>query len=201
MMDIKSFTQLVNSNTQYTDIKGQLNELTHSNQLMIMRSLSPKLQRMLWTLCEGQEADLNDLVPSSTPTGQPVRHYGKNTLPVLSLFEKRFMRTEDGAIWGYNEGKTRPIIGPGYFICRETNDSDFASEHIVIDYEQLPPLDASECRLANWPQIQSNRAGLSRFVYAHMHDYMRKVSDYVLIGRAYRHGKASSNYFNLILML
>ena len=87
-MDIKSFTQLVNSAIQYTDIKGQLNELSHSSQLMIMRSLSPKIQRLLWTLCEGQEADLNDLVPSGTPTGQPVRHYGKNTLPVFSLFEK-----------------------------------------------------------------------------------------------------------------
>ena len=93
-------------------------------------------------------------------------------------------------LWGYNEGSTRSIIGPGYFVCRLAEEG--APGAIVIDYETLPSR-APE----GWPALQTNERGLSRFVYAYMQDYLRKVSEHVTIGRAYRHGKESPNYFTL----
>ena len=93
-------------------------------------------------------------------------------------------------LWGYNEGVTRPMVGPGYFICRASDHLDTGS--VVIDYEMLPD-QAPE----GWPKLQSNERGISRFVYAYMHDYLRSVSDHVTIGRAYRKGKESPNYFTL----
>ena len=63
---------------------------------------------------------------------------------------------------------------------------------MVIDYTMIPTAKPDA-----WPAIQPNEKGVSRFVYAGMHDYMRKVSTHVTIGRAYRHGKISNNYFML----
>jgi hypothetical protein len=48
-----------------------------------------------------------------------------------------------------------------------------------------------------WPVIKPNEAGISRLVYAYMQDYLRRVSDHITIGRAYRKGKESPNYFTL----
>ena len=42
---------------------------------------------------------------------------------------------------------------------------------------------------AGWPPIKRNERGLQRFVYAGMVDFMRKVSDHVSIGRAYKGGE------------
>jgi hypothetical protein len=70
----------------------------------------------------------------------------------------------------------------------------------VIDYEMLPsdhPNFKREQLPQAWPAIKSNTFGVSRFVYGFMQDYLRKVSDHVSIGRAYRHGKESPNYFVL----
>ena len=139
---------------------------------------------------------LADMVPPTSPELKPVRHYGRNTLPVFKLFEKRFCRPPEGAapagLWGYNEGSTRGLVGPGYFVCRETTGSEREIADIVIDYTILPTAKPDE-----WPEIYPNERGVSRFVYAGMQDYMRRISAHVTIGRAYRHGKISNNYFVL----
>ena len=66
-------------------------------------------------------------------------------------------------------------------------------EEFVIDYELVP----QEAQIEQWPKVQANERGLSRFVYAYMQDYLRKVSQHITIGRAYRKGKESPNYFTL----
>jgi hypothetical protein len=45
--------------------------------------------------------------------------------------------------------------------------------------------------------VKRNDQGLSRFVYANMVDYLRRVSSHVVIGRAYKGGKEMPNYFIL----
>ena len=67
-----------------------------------------------------------------------------------------------------------------------------ARGEVVVDYEMIPP-----DKPAEWPAIKPNTAGLQRFVYAYMHDYMRKVSDHVSIGRAYRRDRETPNCFLL----
>ena len=106
---------------------------------------------------------------------------------------KRFCRVEgdDTILYGYNEGPTRKVIGPGYFVT--SFDADRGE--VGINYYDVPPEDAS--LPAEWPAIRPNERGLSRFVYAQMIDYLRQVSGHVTIGRAVRKGKTTNNYFLL----
>lgn len=171
-----------------------LDGLDAARRLEETRGLGPKAQRTLWRLCRGRVATLFDFVPKDRAAMQPVRHFGRNTLPAFTLFEKRFCRPPEGedrsTLWGYNEGMTRPVVGPGYFVVRAT-EGDSRGES-VIDYTRVPPNKPAE-----WPAIRFNERGLSRFVYAGMLDFMRKVSAHVTIGRAYRKGRETPNCFVL----
>jgi len=176
------------------DISNHLDSLDHSTRIEEVRSLGPSAQKSLWTLTAGTQLTLEDFVPTSVADLEPVIHYGRNTLPVFKMFEKRFCRAPEGTdtqgLWGYNEGSTRSFVGPGYFVCRSTGGDERGS--IVIDYTLIPAGKSSD-----WPNITPNERGVSRFVYAGMEDFMRRVSQHVTIGRAYRYGKASNNYFML----
>ena len=116
-----------------------LDQLSHTERLTEVLSLGPAAQRSLWTLTSGGRLTLDSFVDPSTPPMQPVRHYGRNTLPVFKKFEKRFCRAPSNAespgLWGYNEGSTRGVVGPGYFICRLTNGDERGD--VVIDYTQI----------------------------------------------------------------
>jgi hypothetical protein len=79
------------------------------------------------------------------------------------------------------------LTGPGYFVCHQDGAAPAA-----IDYRIVPPETPP-----GWPGVKPNDQGLSRFVYAHMVDYLRRVSAHVVIGRAYRDGKEMPNYFVL----
>ena len=48
---------------------------------------------------------------------------------------------------------------------------------------------------AAWPAIRPNDTGITQFVYGHMKDYLRRVYGRVVIGRAFRKGKATPNFF------
>ena len=50
---------------------------------------------------------------------------------------------------------------------------------------------------SSWPPVKPNSEGLQRFVYAGTRDFMRKVSDHVSIGTAYKGDKALDHYFTL----
>ncbi|MDA1267243.1 MAG: hypothetical protein O2816_19350 [Planctomycetota bacterium] len=123
-------------------------------------------------------------MPPGTPPATQVIHAGRNSLPVFTTFEKRFTRVEgrDDVLYGYNEGATRPLIGPGYFVAHFFADRG----EIGVDYLQVPPTGA--LLPAGWPKIKPNTSGLQMLVYAGMVDYMRKVSSHVTIGRAYKKG-------------
>lgn len=171
-----------------------LDGLSHDQRVAETRALDGSAQRRLWRLTRGRAIDLDDFVPPGCGPLDPVRHYGRNTLPAFRLFEKRFCRPPLGedanVLWGYNEGVTRPLVGPGYFVVRRTG-GDSRGES-VIDYTQVPPQKPTD-----WPKIQFNERGLSRFVYAGMLDFMRRVSTHVSIGRAYRKDRETPNCFVL----
>ena len=173
------------------EINLALDQLPDEDRVKQSRSLGPREQKLLWELCVGRSVSLDQLVPA-TRTGTTVRHLGRNTLPAFKIFEKRFYRSsaDELELIGYNEGPTRKLVGPGYFVCRVSDQPDIG--HIIIDYERLP-----ETAPEGWPEIKSNEAGVSRLVYAHMHDYLRRVSEHITIGRAFRKGKESPNYFTL----
>ena len=63
----------------------------------------------------------------------------------------------------------------------------------MIDYRRLPP-----DRPPGWPAIIPNSARLSRFIYYLTVDVLRRVSDRVTIGRAYRNGRPMDAWFALV---
>ena len=187
-----SLIDALKSQLPIDEVAKQLDQLSHEDRLKQSRSIGPRYQKQLWQMCQERPTQIDHFVPPHLPPLTPVRHFGRNTLPLFKFFEKRFMRPDPQSVelWGYNEGKTRPFIGPGYFVCKAT-PNDVRGE-LVIDYTDLPPSTPP-----GWPPLKPNEAGLSRFVYAGMNDFMRQVSQHVTIGRAYIKGKESPNYFTL----
>ena len=74
---------------------------------------------------------------------------------------------------------------------------DNAGAGIKTPAEHLGFEVGADRKLAGWPEIVDNHYRLSRFVYAGMIDYLRRVSTHVLIGRATRAGRELPNYFAL----
>ena len=87
---------------------------------------------------------------------------------------------------GYNEGPTRRLLGPGYFVAR------LAYGSVVIDYAEVPPVTPP-----SWPTVVPNSRGLQRHVYHGTRDLLRRVSAHVCVGAAYKADKPLDHYFVL----
>src|SRR5262249_50745644 len=111
-------------------------------------------------------------------------------------FQKRFCRPDNGdKLFGYNEGPTRRLIGPGYFVATTTDQHPQWAQHggVVIDYHQIPESDVA----AGWPPVIPNSQGLQRFVFYQTRDFIRRVSTHVSIGAAFKRDKPLDHYFVL----
>jgi hypothetical protein len=171
-------------------IASFLDDLTHAQRVIAVRGLGRWQLQALYQRVEGYgELGVNDLVPADKPPFTPVRHFGQNTLPVFKEFEKRFYRMDDPeAVGGANFQTFDAFTGPGYFIAQR----DPERPEILIDYRRVP-----EKAPAGWPKIRGNETGLSRMVYGFMVDRLRRVSEHVSIGSAFRDGKPVGAYFAL----
>jgi len=177
------------------EIARVLDDMTHEERVRAIRGAGRTEQKRLYEAVNGfRRLSLVDAVPASVPALTQVRHYGKNTLPAFTHFEKRFCRP-DGAdanapeqLWGYNEGSMRWLTGPGYFVLRPDADRG----ELLVDYYQVPPRHPSA-----WPEIRPNDKGLGRLVYGFMIDTLRGVSQHVTVGSAAKHGKDMGSWFLL----
>lgn len=176
---------------RFDELARVLDELGFEGRLHAVREWGKSTQAKLFEAAKGKLALSKDhFVPSAIGERTPVRHHGKNTLPLFSNFEKRFMKCEpEGTIVGYNHQGMGVLTGPGYFTVR---DGDEAGE-IAIDYTLLPTQ-----RADGWPDILPNEARLGRLVYAGMVDHMRGISSTVSIGRAAKGGKMMDAWFVLV---
>lgn len=172
-----------------------LDGLTSSERILAVRSLGRSEQRRLYRAVEGfLPLRLVDLVPAGCADLETVRHFGRNTLPAFTLFEKRFCRPhgadarKPGELWGFNFQSLSFATGPGYFVARE----DPSRPEVWVDYTQVP-----SGHPEGWPEVRRNEAGLSRFVYGHMIDTLRRVSEHVTIGSAARKGRELGSWFVL----
>ncbi len=180
---------------QPAEIARFLDALAPSDRVDACRALGRSEQRRLYEATDGfAEVKLADLVPASVGDMTPVRHYGRNTLPLFTHFEKRFCRpgAADGSkpdqLYGFNFQTMAAVTGPGYFVARE----DPARPEVLIDYRAVPPAHPD-----GWPEIRPNERGLSRFVYGFMVDTLRRVSEHVTIGSAARRGRDLGSWFIL----
>jgi len=177
--------------TTLAQVTAYLKPLSHEQKSNEALSLNKKCQARLWVLAkDGSPLDLNYLVPKDAKSLDPQPFDGKNSLPVFTRFQKVFYRTPDGLIGGYNNSSAAPLIGWGYYIA-EPNPK--TNKELAVNYTKLP-----KDKPAGWPAIKPNTAFPTIFVYGNMIDYLRRVDDEVLIGKAFRQGKEMENYFVLI---
>ncbi|MEL6182632.1 MAG: hypothetical protein AAFS10_26985 [Myxococcota bacterium] len=179
------------------EIAALLDHMSHRQRLEAIGALSRSHLRDLYHRVRGAgDLDADYFVPSDVPPMTQVIHWGRNSLPTFRSFQKRFCRPDPEAtlqpqnvlLWGYNEQEMALFTGPGYFVVRPGNEDD----PIVIDYRFVP-----ENKPYGWPEIHDNAYRLSRFIYNNTVDKMRRVSEHVTIGAAYREEQALGAYFIL----
>lgn len=175
------------------ELGRKLDALTPAARLEAVRAMRGPEQARLHEAAKGvRKLTLEQLVPSHVAPLSSVTHEGRNSLPLFTQFAKVFCRPPKGdaqELWGYNRagGFVETVVGPGYFVAYEG-----PGDEVLIDYTRLP-----KGKAANWPEIASNEARLSRFVYSGMIDALRAVSTHVSVGRAIRNGKLQDNWFVL----
>ncbi|MBI5504298.1 MAG: hypothetical protein HY899_05830 [Deltaproteobacteria bacterium] len=178
-------------------ISALLDALALTDRIAAVRALAgTTLQGALWrATVSAPRVAVSDLVPADYPRLRPVIFHGKNSLPAFSEFQKICFRPEQpeagDVAWGYNETRVRGVVGPGYYVLHDTPGAALGGA--AFDYTQLPA-----AKLPAWPEIRSNHAGVSRFVYDNMLDYMRRVAADVFIGSAVRGGREMNSYFIVV---
>ena len=75
------------------EIAAFLDGLPSAERILAVRSLGRSEQRRLDRAVDGfLPLRLADLVPPGSADLETIRHFGRNTLPAFTLFEKRFSR-------------------------------------------------------------------------------------------------------------
>jgi len=199
-LDLKAL--LANESTTLDAIAAALDGASPSERKEAALSLNRSEQRALYRkAARARGLVMDDFVPADRAPLEPVRHYGRNTLPMprkLQLFEKRFCRPESGGerLFGYNQSPFIGTVGPGFFVAIKTAGNSVWEERgaIVVDYFQVPDGPVAK----GWPPVIPNTQGLQKYVYHRTRDFMRRVSSHVSIGAAYKVEKALDHYFVLV---
>ena len=190
-------SQLIGEESRIEDIAEYLDSLAPTDRREETLALDGPLQKKLYERAQGSAPiDLDFFVPPDVGDETEVIHYGRNSQPAFKYFQKRWARPahRENQLFGYNEARVRPLIGPGYFVARPTDaDGSDVRGGVVVDYFMMP--DAAIP--AGWPPLKPNSRGLQMFIYNKTRDYMRQVSRHVSIGIAYRMEKTVLGYFVL----
>jgi hypothetical protein len=184
--------------TNIEDVADYLDALPHHHRLWETRKLKIFDQARLFRKAgHGPAVSVEHFVPAAVPDVTEVIHHGTNTFPMLTTFQKRFARPEgeSARLFGYNEGITKSVLGPGCFVVHGTaGNPPWANRGaLVVDYYLVPDGPVPP----GWPRVISNKQGLQKFVYAGTRDFMRRVSRHVSVGRAFKGEKALHAYFVL----
>ena len=196
-----SLVSLIRAGAAIGTIAEYLDGLSYPQQLYEVHTLERREQARLYVLAEkAPPLTFEHFVPAGIPPVTPVIHQGINTLPFpgFKRFQKHFSRPDDGTsrLFGFNEGLSRPFIGPGYFVVHATagNPTWQTRGALVVDYFQVPDRPVPP----GWPRVLPNVVGLQVLVYFHTRDFMRRVSSRVSIGAAYKSERPIGAYFTLL---
>ncbi len=199
-MDLKAL--VLDDSVTVEAIAERLDSASPQERLESAHSLDRNGQRALYRkAASSRPITLDDFVPSDRPSLETVRHRGRNTLPMprpLQLFEKRFCRPENRAecLFGYNQSPFIKTVGPGFFVAVGTSGNPTWKERgaVVVDYFQIPDGKVAP----DWPPVIPNTQGLQKYVYHRTRDFMRRVSNHVSIGAAFKVEKMLDHYFVLV---
>lgn len=180
-------------------VAAHLDGLDHRGRMHDLADTTRGDQRLLWTKAWANDPiDYAHFVPDGTKELQPIVHHGRNTLPVIGphrFFRKPMARPDDGTMraFGYNDAPSQGLFGPGYFVLTESRPEWQNRGAWLVDYFQTPDGPVPH----RWPKVKPNTDGLQRFIYAGTRDFMRKVSEHVSIGAAYKGDEPLDHYFTL----
>ena len=183
------------------EVRAHLDALDHDGRFTALQACGVKELGRLFELAVAAPAiDAAHFVGEAAP-GVPVPHDGWNSLPLPAFarrFQKVFARPTGGEprIFGYNEGKTRWLIGPGYFQLVPTAGTPEWTDRgaWVVDYFRVP----DEPVPSGWPRVVPNWWGLQILVYNGTRDFMRKVSEHVCVGKPWSRAGALPFCFVLV---
>lgn len=165
-------------------ISDALDALSHEQRVNWMRGLPSRDMAALYALAsQGGPLGLDHFTGKE---GEVIIHWGQNSLPAFSVFQKRIVRQGD-VVQGYNHQTMSWITGPGHFTLQQN------AEGVYFDYTTHPPTSHPE-----FPPLRDNMAGFSRFVYGGTIDKCRRVSQHAIIGAAFRANKPLGAYFMLV---
>jgi len=200
-MRFVSLDQLIaDPTTGIDEIRRYLDGLDPDARRGEVTGLSRDQQRTLYEkAAQSAPLRLEDFADGAVDLEEVV-HDGLNTLPLpapLRRFQKRFAwpSGDHSRLFGYNEGPTRRTVGPGYFVAVETRGRPAweARGAVVVDYFQVPDAAVPD----SWPRVVGNDWRLQRLVYHQTRDFMRRVSEHVTIGAAYKRERPLDHYFVL----
>jgi hypothetical protein len=191
--------------TEIAAIGAYLDGLDAESRWRDVKQLDRDRQRTLYEkAAHARPIDFAHFVGDAPPRHEVI-HDGVNTLPLprsWKRFQKRFCRPDgsgnghgESRLFGYNEGPSRNVIGPGFFVALPTADRPQWSARggVVVDYYQIPDSAVAD----GWPRVVANDWRLQRFVYNETRDFMRRVSQHVSIGAAFKREKPLDHYFVL----
>ena len=170
-----------------------LDRMSHDERMGQLVGLGTAEMDRLYYSIEGHRLlDMDTFVPGHVEPLREVIHDGVNTLPAFRHFQKRFVRPEDAswdALFGYNHQWYSWWTGPGYFVARRGTPAD----PIVVDY-----IEPARARDPRWPELAPSHVRLGRFIYANTVDRMRRVSEHVTIGAAFKADKDPMGVFFML---
>ena len=190
-------SQMIQDQAPMEELAAHLDSLSALERRAQTLAVEAKLQKLLYERAQSSAPlSLDFFVPPHVPDNTEVIHYGRNAMPAFQYFQKRWARpaNKEGQLIGYNEASMRPLIGPGYFVAHPTDaEGTDVRGAVVVDYFMTP----DPTTPPGWPRVRPNSRGLQMFVYNKTRDYMRRISQHVSIGIAYRQEKTVMGYFVL----
>ena len=181
---------MVQRGAPLAEVAAYLTDLAPALRVEEVGSVRGNLVGRLFDLAgDGDALTPDQLVAADLPAGAAISLQGRNSLPAFSGFRKRFTRSAQGMVFGYNDQAWGWLVGPGYFVVTA---SERDSKELLFDYTRPPPFEP-----AGWPPYAPNERGLSRPVFGGLHDYVRRVADGVFVGAAFRNGAPDNAFFTL----
>ena len=141
-MDLRNL--LRDPTTSLEQVAAGLDALGHAARVQTVEACDRSELLRLWELsAEAPGIDAAQFVGDRGPR-VPTIHDGWNSLPLPRAsrrFQKVFARPEPGGedrIFGYNEGSSRSLIGPGYFQLLPSAPDRLSRGAWVVDYFKVP---------------------------------------------------------------
>jgi hypothetical protein len=199
VMDLRN---LIDGHLDLERLSSNLDQLGHFGRLWSVRQWTRRHMAVLWeALLDFRPTTLDDFVPPSVEPLTEVIHYGKNSLPIVSRFEKHFCRphstngTAGGVLFGFNVQSLAALTGPGYFVARDTMREDGAADVAAVAFDYTM---GATGKAASWPAVRPSSHCLGRWVYGGAVDIVRGLSRHVTIGRVRKKGAWEDTWFVLV---